>query len=93
MIKEAEKNRLEDEENKKKLEAKAALMDYTQDIKEKVPSLSKLDRKDKKKFMTEVAKTCKWLDENKNRLAECEEYEDMMRKLENVCSPILGKMD
>ncbi|KAL6182039.1 hypothetical protein ACLB2K_043462 [Fragaria x ananassa] len=93
MIKEAEKNRFEDEENKKKLEAKAALMDYTQDMKEKVPSLSKLDRKDKKKFKAEVAKTCEWLDENKNRLAECEEYEDMMRKLENVCSPILGMMD
>ncbi|XP_062027403.1 heat shock cognate 70 kDa protein-like isoform X1 [Rosa rugosa] len=92
MIKEAEKYRFEDEENKKKLEAKAALMDYTHDMEEKIPSLRKLNRANKKKYEDEVAKTCRWLDENENRLAECKEYEDQMKKLENVCNRIIGKM-
>ncbi|PRQ18036.1 putative Heat shock protein 70 family [Rosa chinensis] len=92
MIKEAEKYRFEDEENKKKLEAKAALMDYTHDMEEKIPSLRKLKRADKKKYEDEVAKTSRWLDENENRLAECKEYEDQKKKLENVCNRIIGKM-
>ncbi|PRQ38960.1 putative Heat shock protein 70 family [Rosa chinensis] len=92
MIKEAEKYRFEDEENKKKLEAKAALMDYTHDMEEKIPSLRKLNRADKKKYEDEVAKTCRWLDENENRLAECKEYEDQMKKLGNVCNRIIGQM-
>ncbi|XP_062027404.1 heat shock cognate 70 kDa protein-like isoform X2 [Rosa rugosa] len=79
-------------ENKKKLEAKAALMDYTHDMEEKIPSLRKLNRANKKKYEDEVAKTCRWLDENENRLAECKEYEDQMKKLENVCNRIIGKM-
>ncbi|KAM5572744.1 hypothetical protein ABKV19_012679 [Rosa sericea] len=89
---EAEKYRFEDEENKKKLEAKAALMDYTHDMEEKIPSLRKLKRADKKKYEDEVAKTSRWLDGNENRLAECKEYEDQMKKLENVCNRIIGKM-
>ncbi|XP_062027405.1 heat shock cognate 70 kDa protein 2-like isoform X3 [Rosa rugosa] len=91
-VQDAEKYRFEDEENKKKLEAKAALMDYTHDMEEKIPSLRKLNRANKKKYEDEVAKTCRWLDENENRLAECKEYEDQMKKLENVCNRIIGKM-
>ncbi|KAK9927437.1 hypothetical protein M0R45_024620 [Rubus argutus] len=92
MVKEAEKYKSEDEENKKKLEAKLVLFDYAYNMKDTVSNLSKLNRADKKKIVDAVAKTIRWLDENENRLAECEEYKDKMTKLENICIPIFTEM-
>ncbi|KAK9927439.1 hypothetical protein M0R45_024622 [Rubus argutus] len=92
MVKEAEKYKSEDEENKKKLEAKLVLFDYAYNMKDTVSNLSKLNRADKKKIVDAVAKIIRWLDENENQLAECEEYKDKMTKLENICIPIFTEM-
>ena len=92
MVKEAEKYKSEDEENKKKLEAKLVLFDYAYNMKDTVSNLSKLNRADKKKIVDAVAKTIRWLDENEDQLAECEEYKDKMTRLENICIPIFTEM-
>ncbi|XP_062013850.1 heat shock cognate 70 kDa protein 2-like [Rosa rugosa] len=92
MVKEANKYKSEDEENKKKLEAKLVLFDYTYNMKDTVSNLPKLNRADRKKISNAVEEVIKWLDENENQLAECEEYNSKMKKLENICNPIFTEM-
>ncbi|KAM5572746.1 heat shock cognate 70 kDa protein-like [Rosa sericea] len=93
MMEEAEKYKLEDEENKKKMEAKFALVDYMHTIKDMVSSdeLKDLSRGHKKKIEVAVRKVRHWLEENQDQLAECEEYEDKREKLENTYNRIIAK--
>ncbi|KAK9927449.1 hypothetical protein M0R45_024632 [Rubus argutus] len=91
MVKEAEKYKLEDEENKKKMEAKFAFADYAYNMKDRVSNLAQLDEKDKKKIVKAVNKAIRWLNENEDQLAECEEYENKRTRLENICNPIMAR--
>ncbi|KAM5583700.1 hypothetical protein ABKV19_003529 [Rosa sericea] len=93
MIKEAEKFKLEDENYNKKVEAKVALEIYANDMRNTVsePSKeSKLSGKAKKKILTAVENVIWWLEVNQD--AECDEYEDKLEKLEDLCNPIIAKM-
>jgi heat shock protein 1/8 len=83
----------EDEENKKKIEAKNSLENYAYNMRNTVRDdkvASKLDGADKEKLEKAVDETISWLDAN--QLAEVEEFEHKQKELEQVCNPIIAKI-
>ncbi|KAJ0102756.1 hypothetical protein Patl1_06372 [Pistacia atlantica] len=95
MIEEAEKYKAEDEEHKRKVEAKNALENYAYNMRNTVKdalskSSSTLSADDKKKLEDAIDEATKCLD--RNQLAETNEFEDKMKKLEGICYPIIVKM-
>lgn len=93
MVKEAEKYKSEDEEVKKKVEAKNALENYAYNMRNTVRDekiAGKLDPADKEKIEKAVSDTIDWLE--KNQLAEVDELEDKLKELEGLCGPIIAKM-
>ncbi|KAJ4848637.1 70-kilodalton heat shock protein [Turnera subulata] len=93
MVREAEQYKAEDEEVKKKVEAKNALENYAYNMRNTVKDekfAGKLDPSDKQKIEKAVEETVEWLD--RNQLAEVEEFEDKQKELEGLCNPIIAKM-
>nr|ABX26256.1 heat shock protein 70-like protein [Panax quinquefolius] len=93
MVQEAEKCKSEDEEHKKKVEAKNALENYSYNMRNTVKDekiASKLPAADKKKVEDAIEDTIQWLESN--QLAEADEFEDKMKELESICNPIIAKM-
>ncbi|RYR03158.1 hypothetical protein Ahy_B06g081994 isoform C [Arachis hypogaea] len=93
MVQEAEKYKSEDEEHKKKVEAKNALENYAYNMRNTVKDDKiggKLDPADKKKIEDAIEQSIQWLDSN--QLAEADEFEDKMKELESICNPIIAKM-
>ncbi|KAB1705618.1 Hsp70 family protein, partial [Klebsiella pneumoniae] len=93
MVQEAEKYKSEDEELKKKVEAKNALENYAYNMRNTIKDdkiSSQLSAADKKKIEDAIDEAIKWLDNN--QLAEADEFEDKMKELESVCNPIIAKM-
>ncbi|XVF20074.1 hypothetical protein REPUB_Repub11eG0167000 [Reevesia pubescens] len=92
MVQEAEKYKSEDEEHKKKIEAKNALENYAYNMRNTIKDekiSSKLPAADKKKIEDEIEQAIQWLDGN--QLAEADEFEDKMKELESICKPIIAK--
>ncbi|XP_023515710.1 heat shock 70 kDa protein [Cucurbita pepo subsp. pepo] len=93
LVKEAEKYKAEDEEVKKKVEAKNALENYAYNMRNTVRDekfAGKLNPDDKQKIEKSVEDTIEWLD--RNQLAEVDELEDKLKELEGVCNPIIARM-
>lgn len=93
MVKEAEKYKAEDEEVKKKVEAKNALENYAYNMRNTVKDekfAGKLNLADKQKIEKAIDEAIEWLD--RNQLAEVEELEDKLKELEGLCDPIIAKM-
>ncbi|XP_030954905.1 heat shock 70 kDa protein [Quercus lobata] len=93
MVKEAEKYKAEDEEVKKKVEAKNSLENYAYNMRNTVRDekiAGKLDPSDKEKIEKAVSDAIDWLE--KNQLAEIDELEDKLKELEGLCGPIIAKM-
>ncbi|CAD5166636.1 unnamed protein product [Musa acuminata subsp. malaccensis] len=93
MVQEAEKYKAEDEEHKKKVEAKNALENYAYNMRNTIKDekiASKLADADKKKIEDAIEQAIQWL--NGNQLAEADEFEDKMKELESICNPIIAKM-
>ncbi|CAI5484565.1 unnamed protein product [Closterium sp. Yama58-4] len=93
LVQEAERYKEEDEQVKKKVEAKNALENYTYNIRNTIRDEnvgSKLPAADKKKVEDAVTSTVEWLDHN--QLAEVDEFEDKQKELEGICSPIFSRM-
>merc|ERR1712070_1194132 len=93
MVQEAEKYKSEDEEHKKKIEAKNAVENYGYNMRntlndEKVAG--NLDAADKEKITKEVDAAIEWLDAN--QLAEVDEFQDKLKELEGICNPVMAKM-
>ncbi|KAL3528387.1 hypothetical protein ACH5RR_007709 [Cinchona calisaya] len=85
MVQEAEKYKTEDEEHKKKVEAKNALENYAYNMRNTVKDEkigSKLDPADKKKIEDAIDQAISWLDSK--QLAEADEFEDKMKELESI---------
>ncbi|MGG6532972.1 UNVERIFIED_CONTAM: molecular chaperone DnaK, partial [Clostridioides difficile] len=82
MVQEAERYKAEDEEHKKKVDAKNALENYAYNMRNTVKDdkiASKLGADDKKKVEEAIEGTISWLDAN--QLAEADEFEDKMKDL------------
>ncbi|KAF5957217.1 hypothetical protein HYC85_004442 [Camellia sinensis] len=93
MVRDAEKYKAEDEQVKKKVEAKNSLENYAYNMKNTVKDekfAGKLDPQDKKKIEKAIDEAIEWLD--RNQLAEVGEFEDKLKELENLCNPIIAKM-
>ncbi|KAK2976855.1 hypothetical protein RJ640_009306 [Escallonia rubra] len=93
MVREAERYKVEDEENKKKVEAKIALENYAYDIRNTLmdeKNNSTLTEVDKKKIQDAVVNTIYWLD--RNQLAEAQDFEEKMKELKSVRSPITANV-
>ncbi|XP_010452091.1 PREDICTED: probable mediator of RNA polymerase II transcription subunit 37c [Camelina sativa] len=93
MVQEAEKYKSEDEEHKKKVEAKNALENYAYNLRNTIRDEKigeKLPAADKKKIEDSIGEAIQWLEGN--QLAEADEFEDKMKELEGVCNPIIAKM-
>ncbi|KAI7737525.1 hypothetical protein M8C21_033528 [Ambrosia artemisiifolia] len=93
MVLEAEKYKAEDEEHKKKVEAKNALENYAYNMRNTIKDekiRSELPADDKKKVEDAVEEAIQWLDGN--QLAGMEEFEDKMKELEGICNPIIARM-
>ncbi|KAL5726376.1 hypothetical protein ACHQM5_009423 [Ranunculus cassubicifolius] len=93
LVKEAEKYKSEDEEHKKKVEARNGLENYVYSMRttirdEKVGG--KLPSGDKKKIEDAVEEAIQWLDAN--QLAEIDELEHKKEELEGICNPIIAQM-
>uniref|UniRef100_A0A0E0DSH4 Uncharacterized protein n=1 Tax=Oryza meridionalis TaxID=40149 RepID=A0A0E0DSH4_9ORYZ len=93
MVQEAEKYKAEDEEHKKKVDAKNALENYAYNMRNTIKDekiASKLAADDKKRIEDAIDGAIGWLDTN--QLAEADEFEDKMKELEGICNPIIAKM-
>ncbi|RXH68817.1 hypothetical protein DVH24_031150 [Malus domestica] len=93
MVQEAEKYKAEDEEVKKKVDAKNSLENYAYNMRNTVKDekvAGKLDPADKQKIEKAIDEAIEWLD--RNQLAEVEEFEDKQKELEGLCNPIIAKM-
>ena len=93
MVQEAEKYKAEDEEHKKKVEAKNGLENYAYNMKNTMNDENvggKLDPDDKAKITAAVEEAISWLDGNQT--AEIDEFEDKLKELEGICNPIISKM-
>lgn len=93
MVKEAEKYKAEDEEVKKKVDAKNSLENYAYSMRNTIKDqkiAASLTSADKDKIEKAIEETIKWLDGN--QLAEVDEFEDKLKELEGICNPIIAKM-
>ena len=93
MVQDAEKFKAEDEEHKKKIEAKNAVENYAYNMRNTMNDTNvggKLDADDKKTIEDAVEAAISWLDGNQT--AEVDEFEDKLKELEGVCNPIISKM-
>ncbi|MCO5612266.1 hypothetical protein L7F22_066531 [Adiantum nelumboides] len=92
LVQDAEKYKAEDEDVKKKVEAKNSLENYSHNMRNTIRNdkiAGKLDAADKK-IEDAVDEAIQWLDHN--QLAKTEEFEDNMQELEGGCNPIIARM-
>merc|ERR1719161_1825628 len=93
MVSEAEKYAAEDEQNKKKIEAKNGLENYCFTMRNTLQEeklQDKFEGDDKDKIEKAVQETLDWLD--KNQMAEKDEFEAKQKELEGVVNPIMMKV-
>ncbi|KAK3019626.1 hypothetical protein RJ639_004568 [Escallonia herrerae] len=93
MLEEAEKYKAEDEEHKKRVDAKVAFENYAYKIRNAVndhETRYMIRKADKKKVQDAVVQAIYWLD--RNQLAEADEFNYKKEELERTCDPIIAKM-
>ena len=93
LVGEAERYREEDEEVRRKVEAKNGLENYAYSVRSTVRDeqvAGKIAAEDKARMEAAVKETIDWLDAN--QLADVEEFEHKRKELEEVCSPIIARM-
>jgi L1 cell adhesion molecule like protein len=93
MLADAEKYKKEDEVQRERVSARNSLESYCFNMKtslndEKISS--KLSADDKSKITETIESTVKWMDAN--QLAEKEEFQDKLKEIEKICSPIMTKL-
>jgi len=93
MVQEAEKYKAEDEDHKKKVEAKNSVENYAYNMRNTIRDdkvAGKISEDDKSKIETAIDEAITWLDNN--QLAETDEFEDKLKELEGLCNPIISKL-
>jgi len=93
MVSEAEKYAAEDEQNKKKIEAKNGLENYCYSMKNTLQEeklQDKFEGDDKDKIEKAVQDALDWLE--RNQMAETEEFEAKQKELEGIINPIMMKV-
>jgi len=93
MVKEADKYKSEDEVNRKRIEAKNQLENFTYQMRNSLKEeavASKLSEEDKKKAEDTIKEATEWLD--KNHSATVEEFEHKRKEVEGILQPIFAKV-
>ncbi|CAA0209735.1 unnamed protein product [Arabidopsis thaliana] len=93
MVQDAEKYKAEDEQVKKKVEAKNSLENYAYNMRNTIKDeklVQKLTQEDKQKIEKAIDETIEWIEGN--QLAEVDEFEYKLKELEGICNPIISKM-
>ncbi|XP_021750234.1 heat shock 70 kDa protein-like [Chenopodium quinoa] len=93
MVKEAERYKAEDEDVKKRVEAKNSLENYAYNMRNTIRDdkfRSKLGEEERGKIEKAVGEVVEWVEAN--QLAEVEEFEHKQKELEGVCNPIISRM-
>ncbi|KAJ0257126.1 Heat shock 70 kDa protein 5 [Hirschfeldia incana] len=93
MVQDAEKYKAEDEQVKKRVEAKNSLENYAYNMRNTVKDeklAGKLDQGDKQKIEKAIDEAIEWIEGN--QLAEVDEFEYKLKELEGICNPIISKM-
>jgi len=93
MVQEAEKYKADDENLKKKVEAKNGLENYAYNMRNTIREdkvASQLSSSDKEAMEKALTESIDWLEHN--QMAEVEEFEHKLKELEAVCNPIITKM-
>ncbi|XP_065871389.1 heat shock 70 kDa protein 4-like isoform X1 [Euphorbia lathyris] len=96
MVVEAEKYKAEDEEVKKKIDAKTALEKYAYKMRNTVRDEKmrwKLAPDEKKKIEDAIEEAIEWLEAKLLGDHQADEFEDKMKELENICNPVIVKMN
>lgn len=93
MVQDAEKYKAEDEQVKKKVEAKNSLENYAYNMRNTIKDeklAQKLSQEDKQKIEKAIDETIEWIEGN--QLAEVDEFEYKLKELEGICNPIISNM-
>ncbi len=94
MVQEAEKFVEEDKKVKERIDARNNLETYVYNMKstisEKKKLADKIDSEDKKKIENALKEALDWLDENQS--AEKDDFEEKLKEVEAVCSPIIKQV-
>jgi len=93
MVREAEQFKSQDEENKKKIEAKNGLENYAYSLRNSLKDENvggKLSDEDKQKLEKAIEDVLRWFDSN--QLATVEEFEHKQKELEAIAMPIMTKL-
>ncbi|EFJ51719.1 heat-shock inducible Hsp70 [Volvox carteri f. nagariensis] len=93
MVQEAEKYKADDEQLKKKVEAKNSLENYAYNMRNTIREdkvASQLSASDKETMEKALTGAMDWLE--RNQMAEVEEFEHQLKELENVCNPIITRL-
>ncbi|XP_052186195.1 heat shock cognate 70 kDa protein-like [Diospyros lotus] len=93
MVEDAEKYKAEDEELKKKIEAKNALESYVYKLRNAIEDqmiIAKLSLDDKKTIENAIEETIQWLAANQS--VKVDEFEEKMHYLEKIWNPIVTKI-
>ncbi|XP_046916690.2 heat shock-related 70 kDa protein 2 [Dermatophagoides farinae] len=94
MIKDAERFKDEDEQQRERVISKNKLESYAYHLRNIIEDdeqiRSKISQSDRDKIVDKVKNTISWMDAN--QLASKEEFEYRYKELENVCRPIMSKL-
>ncbi|XP_029194855.2 heat shock cognate 71 kDa protein-like isoform X2 [Acropora millepora] len=93
MVKDAEKYKAEDDQQRDKVQAKNSLESYAYNMKSTVEDdkvKDKISEEDKTAILDKCKEVIEWLE--KTDAADKEEYEAKQKELEKVCNPIITKL-
>ncbi len=94
MVQEAEEFADEDKKVKERIDARNSLETYVYNMKNQINDKDKLgdkiDSEDKETIETAVKEALEWLDDNQS--AEKEDFEEKLKEVESVCTPIITKV-
>ena len=93
LVRDAEKYKQQDEETKKKVEAKNGLENYCYSIRNTLKDeklQDKISSDEKSQVESAIEETLKWVETTQN--ASAEEYESKQKNLENIFNPIVTKL-
>ena len=93
MLQEAEKYKDDDEQLKKKVEAKNSVENYAYNMRNTIREekvAAQLSSSDKESIEKALNETIEWIEAN--QMAEVEEFEHKLKELEAICNPIITRM-
>ncbi|EAR82836.1 heat shock 70 kDa protein (macronuclear) [Tetrahymena thermophila SB210] len=93
LVKEAEQYKEQDEQIKKKIDAKNSLENYTYSVRNSLNDekiREKISQEDKRQVQNLVESTQRWIESNSD--ASPEEYQNKQKELENIFNPIMMKV-